>query len=134
MRFALDTNSVIHFLRGRGQVGARLRAVAPTDVGLSAIVAHELAVGVARSADPARHRRALDAFLSHVRVWPFDLADAEAAAQVRADLAGKGTPIGPYDSLIAGAALARGLTLVTHDTREFSRVPGLRLEDWYEGD
>lgn len=63
-------------------------------------------------------------------ILPFDAADARAAAEVRADLKRKGTPIGPYDTLIAGQALARGLIVVTGNRREFERVAGLRVEDW----
>ena len=78
-------------------------------------------------------RGAFDGFLTHIQVAPFDATDAERAALVRADLEARGTPIGPYDTLIAGMALARGLVLVTHHTREFSRVVGLRIEDWFTG-
>ena len=63
-------------------------------------------------------------------VLDFDKEDARQSGQIRALLAGKGTPIGPYDVLIAGQAIARNLTLVTHNTDEFRRVPGLRIEDW----
>lgn len=109
----------------------RLEATPPREVGIPTVVLYELAVGIARSAEPERRRRALATLLQLVRVLPFDEASARAAADVRMRLEAAGTPIGPIDTLIAGTALAHSATLVTHNTREFSRVPGLRIVDWH---
>lgn len=95
------------------------------------IVVHELWFGVAKSQEVAANAHKLSSFLlTQVETLAFEDADAKTAGEIRADLAHLGTPIGPYDTLIAGQALARGLTLVTANTREFSRVDGLKLVDW----
>jgi tRNA(fMet)-specific endonuclease VapC len=96
-----------------------------------AVVVYELETGLAKSAEPKRRRRQLDTLLSVVEVIPFGMDEARAAAKARARLEVEGTPIGPVDTLIAGVALAHRAVLVTHNTREFGRVSGLRLEDWY---
>ena len=133
MRFLLDTNAVSAILRparwpSRHRFMECMRQFASEDFGLSAIVVHEISYGAHRSAFPDEHLRNL-AQLNFVRLdWSAD--DAMVAGKVRAELAAAGTPIGAYDTLIAGQALARNLTLITHNTREFSRVPGLKLEDW----
>ena len=126
----LDTNTVIYFFKGRGDVARRLLAVSPADVGVPAIVVHELETGIAKSSQPRKRRAQLYALLDVVQVLPFDREAAGRAARVRARLEAAGTPIGPLDVLIAGTALRHGATLVTSNSREFSRVPGLELEDW----
>jgi tRNA(fMet)-specific endonuclease VapC len=128
VRFLLDTDTVIALMRGDPGLLARLRAHPPQDFGLPSIVAHELYHGAFRSARREANLARVEAL--RFEVVPFDAEDARAAGAVRAALAGTGTPIGPHDALIAGQALARGLTLVTHNTREFARVQGLRVEDW----
>lgn len=128
MRFLLDANAVIAILKANPAVIARLRAHAPADFGLPSIVAHELVYGARKSRRVAENLARLSAL--RFEVVPFDAEDAEAAGALRARLAAAGTPIGPYDVLIAGQALARGLTVVTHNTREFARVEGLLVEDW----
>lgn len=130
--YALDTNTVAYFFKGMGGVGPRLLAVPPSETTVSAIVAFELEVGVARSPEATRRREQLARFLATVTVIPFGREEAEVAAGVRADLERRGQPIGPLDVLIAGSALAHGAVLVTRNTREFSRVAGLRVENWYE--
>lgn len=96
---------------------------------MSAITASELFYGVARTGS-ARNVEVLRRFLAALDVAEFDASAAEVAGQVRSWLAGQGTPIGPYDSLIAAHAQALGVTLVTNNLREFERVPGLRLANW----
>ena len=128
--YVLDTNSVVFFFKGQGRVGERLLAQKPVEVALPAIVLYELEVGVVRSKAPARRREQLDTLLDATRVIPFGPAEARAAAQIRAEL-GSGEGIGPLDTLIAATALVSRGTLVTHNTREFRRVPGLSVEDWY---
>lgn len=129
--YDLDTNTVAYFFKGMGRVSERLLATPPAEISVSTIVAYELAVGVAKSPEATRRREQLHRFLSAVTVVSFGPAEADAAATLRADLERRGIPIGPLDVLIAGSALARGATLVTHNTREFQRVPGLRVEDWF---
>jgi len=129
--YVLDTNSVVFFFKGEGRVGERLLARKPTEVALPAIVLYELEVGVLRSRAPARRREQLETLLGATRIIPFGPAEALAAAQIGAALERSGEGIGPLDTLIAATALATRATLVTHNTREFRRVPGLRVEDWY---
>ena len=128
MRFLLDANAVIGLLGGNAGVLAGVRRHSPQDFGIPAVVAHELYYGAYRSAKQAQNLALLDSL--RLEVLGFDKEDAQAAGKVRAMLAESGTPIGPYDVLIAGQALARGLVLVTHNVGEFSRVAGLQVEDW----
>jgi tRNA(fMet)-specific endonuclease VapC len=129
--YLLDTNTLVYFFRGEGQVAQRLLAAAPSSIRVPAVVVYELETGLAKSAEPKRRRRQLDTLLSVVEVIPFGMDEARAAAKARARLEVEGTPIGPVDTLVAGVALAHRAVLVTHNTREFGRVSGLRLEDWY---
>ncbi len=131
--YALDTNSLIYFFKGEGAVGARLLATPPAEIAIPTLVLYELEVGLAKSSDPGRRRAQLDRVLELVTVVPFGLAEARAAARIRAALEASGTPIGPMDTLIAGVALANQATLVTRNVREFGRVAGLAVEDWFEG-
>lgn len=131
MIYALDTNSLICFFRGDGQVGGRLLATPPAQIAIPAVVLYELETGIAKSSDPVRRRAQLDRLLSVVSVLPLGPDEARAAADVRATLEAAGTPIGPMDTLIAGIALASRATLVTHNLREFQRVAGLVVVDWY---
>jgi tRNA(fMet)-specific endonuclease VapC len=130
--FVLDTNVVIHYFKGQGQVAERLLSTPPNEVALPSIAVFELEVGVLRSDNVARRREQLRLFLEVVATLPFGRAEATAAAQVRAALETQGLPIGPFDVLIAGTALAHHATLVTRNTREFGRVDGLTVENWYE--
>jgi len=129
--YALDTNSLIYFFKGIGRVGERLQKTAPDQVSIPAVVVYELEVGISRSPQPEKRRRALADLLEAVRVLPLDEAAARAAAQLRRVLERVGPPIGPFDTLIAGTVLAHSATLVTHNLREFARVEGLRVVDWY---
>jgi tRNA(fMet)-specific endonuclease VapC len=129
--FALDTNSLIHFFKGAGRVGEHLRSTSPREIGVPTVVLYELEVGVARSPQRENRRRALEAFLQVTHVLPFDEAAARAAAAARRHLEQAGTPIGPLDTLIAGTAMAHSAVLVTHNTREFARVHGLKVVDWF---
>jgi tRNA(fMet)-specific endonuclease VapC len=127
----LDTNSVVFFFKGEGHVAANLLARAPREVALPAVVLYELEVGVLRSKAPERRRVQLDALLGAIAVIPFGEDEARAAARIRAALEPAGEGIGPLDTLIAATALANGATLVTHNQRDFRRVAGLKVEDWY---
>ncbi|MGO8789635.1 MAG: type II toxin-antitoxin system VapC family toxin [Terriglobia bacterium] len=130
--FLLDTNTLIYFFKGQGKVAERLFAVPPGDVAISSVSLYEIEVGIAKSEHPAKRRGQFDTFLAVVSVLPFDRSAARAAATLRVDLEGRGLPIGPLDNLIAGVALAHRATLVTRNTREFSRLPNLAIMDWYD--
>jgi len=131
MRYMLAIDTCVALIRRRPpEIVARLTALAITEVCISAITAGELQYGAHQSSDPARNQAALAQFLLPRVVLPFDEAAAQAYGRVRAALEASGAPIGSLDALIAAHALAEGLTLVTHNTREFSRVTGLALEDW----
>lgn len=129
MTHLLDANAVIAMLNDSDSVVARrARKHKPSDVGISAVVAHELYYGAFKSQRVDRNVALVDAL--QFEILEFDQEDAREAGAIRALLATQGTPIGPYDVLIAGQAKARGLTLVTRNTREFRRVGGLRVQDW----
>jgi tRNA(fMet)-specific endonuclease VapC len=129
--FLLDTNTCVQYLRGKNALVRQRLAACPVDeVRLCSVVLSELYLGVLRSAQPAKNRADLDQFAAPFTSLPFDDAAAEVYARIRHHLESQGTPIGPYDLQIAAIALVSGCTLVTHNTAEFSRVPGLVLEDW----
>jgi tRNA(fMet)-specific endonuclease VapC len=128
VRFLLDSNAVIALLKGHRGFRARIGQHDPGDFAISAVVAHELYFGAYRSARAAENLARLDGL--RLAVLDFDKEDARRAGELRAALAAAGLPIGPYDVLIAGQALARGLTLITRNMREFQRVALLQAEDW----
>jgi len=128
VRFLLDTNAVIALLRRQADVTRRVRRHPSEDFGLSVIVLHELYFGSFRSRQAPRNQSLIEAL--PFDTLPFDKADARLAAAIRADLTAAGTPISTSDLLIAAQARSRDLTLITHNVSEFSRVPGLRWEDW----
>ena len=132
----LDTNTVSYVLRGEGGVGARMLSMKRDTVAIPAIVAYELRYGAARLDFARPSARTLSenigTLLAALRPVPFDDSCAAAAAVLRADLERAGTPLGPTDILIAATALATRSILVTRNTREFGRVRGLLLEDWYD--
>jgi tRNA(fMet)-specific endonuclease VapC len=131
VKWLLDTNACIAVIRQRPESALRrLRGKQVGQVGLSTITLAELEFGAAKSQQPARARAALREFLLPLEVVPFDEAAADAYGTVRAAMEKKGRPIGPLDTLIAAHALALGTVLVTNNTREFRRVPGLSVEDW----
>jgi len=131
MRYLLDTNICIFLIRERSP-GLRLAIgrQRPADVGLSVVTSYELHYGAHRSARLKQNLKALATFLRPFAVVPFSADDAVKAGELRAELERRGTPIGPYDLLIAAQAATRTLTLVTNNIREFARVPGLAVEDW----
>jgi tRNA(fMet)-specific endonuclease VapC len=129
VKYLLDTNAVIVLLNdGNSGLARRARRHQPRDVAISAIVAHELYFGAFKSQRAERNVALVDAL--QFEVVEFDHDDARHAGEIRAFLAIRGTPIGPYDVLIAAQARARDMILVTHNTAEFERVPDLRTEDW----
>ena len=134
MNYLLDTNAVIALLTDRPPtVRKRLRRVAARDasIGLSTVVLFELWYGVARSQRQRENAERLRVFLAgNVDVVPFEEEDAAIAGDLRAVLEAEGTPIGPYDLLIAAQSLRTGATLVTANVSEFRRVKGLPWQDW----
>ena len=129
----LDTNVVVALLNGKPASRRRYDTVrrAGASLALSVVVLFELRFGAEKSARPERNHGALDAFLRDgVEILDFSASDAREAGTIRADLRAKGTPIGPYDTLIAAQARRRSATLVTSNRSEFERVPRLALEDW----
>lgn len=131
MTFVLDTNTLVYFFKGIGQVGERMLSTPPSDIAIPALVLYELEVGIAKSSSSDRRRAEFDRVTEVVSILPFGRKEAQVAAAVRADLEQIGKPIGPLDTLIAGTALANHATLVTHNTSEFGRVPNLEVVDWY---
>jgi tRNA(fMet)-specific endonuclease VapC len=129
MRFLLDTNAVIELLRRPdGPILRRVRSHEPSDIGLSAIALHELYYGAFKSGRQEENVPLIDGL--RFEVVEFDGEDSRHAGEIRADLAKRGKPIGPYDVLIAGQARARELTLVSANASEFQRVEGLNVDDW----
>ena len=130
--FLLDTNTVVDYFRGKGKVAEHLFALPPSEVGLPAVVAYEVWIGVLGSQNAQRRQSQLERFLSVVAVVPFDAMVARRAAQLRHALERRGEGIGPMDTLIAATALAHNATLVTRNVKEFGRVQGLAVSNWYE--
>jgi len=129
--FLLDTNVCIRILNGSSPpVAARLQAANPAEVRLSAVVKAELLYGARKSTRIDDNLRLLRRFFIPFVSLPFDDRCAEEAGLIRLDLERSGRPIGPNDLLIAASARAHDLVLVTHNRREFGRIPGLRVEDW----
>ena len=128
MKYLLDANAIIALMKGSDAFLLRLRKHSPQDFAVPAIVAHELFYGAYKSIRKDENLARLDAL--QFQILEFDQDDARKAGEIRAQLNAAGTPIGPYDVLIAGQALARGLTLITHNTKEFGRIAALKIEDW----
>jgi tRNA(fMet)-specific endonuclease VapC len=128
VKFLLDTNAVIALGEGRGGLEEQMWQYRPEDFGLPAIVICELYYGAFISQRAEENRLRVEAL--PFTVLDFNREDARVAAQIRLQLERQGEAIGTHGLLIAGQALARDLTLVTHHTSEFCRVPGLRLIDW----
>ena len=130
MRYLLDTNTCIAVMRGDLKAVQRMAATSPGDCGISAITHYELHTGVAKCSNPVKEQAKVDLLLTTMHQLAFESTSARHAAQLRALLEAQGTPIGPYDVLLAGQALALSLILVTNNINEFSRVPGLPFENW----
>ena len=131
MMYILDTNTLIYFFKGMGNVSKRLIAIPPKDIGIPTIVLFELGVGIAKSTSPKKRQTQLKNFTSIVNILSFGYEEAKCVTSIRLDLEEKSIPIGPYDILIAGIALSNKGILVTHNTKEFERIEGLKIEDWY---
>lgn len=133
-RYLLDANACIHLLNGTSPaVAAELARCAPSQIRISSVVTAELLYGARNSSRVAENLRAVASFLTPFVSIPFDDACADSYALIRAELRRRGELIGANDMFIAATALTHELTLVTHNTREFGRVPGLVMEDWEAG-
>jgi tRNA(fMet)-specific endonuclease VapC len=130
LRYLLDTNIVIYTIKNRPpRVRERFNDLAD-QLAMSTVTLGELIYGVEKSQQPERNQTVIDGMASRLEVLPFDAQAAAHFGQIRADLTRSGRPIDPYGMMIAGHARSRGLILVTNNTSEFERVPGLRLENW----
>jgi len=129
--YVLDTNTLIYFFKGLGNVAENFLAVPPKDIGLPAIVVFELEVGIGKSTSPDKRKKQLQQLIDVVAVLPFGRNEAGHAAVIRTKLESMGRPIGPYDILIAATAVSNNGILVTHNIKEFKRIDGLKIEDWY---
>ena len=128
--YLLDTNTLIFFLKDIGNVSNMLLSKSPQNIIIPSIALYELEMGIAKSNNPRKRKKQLSDLISQVAIAPFGAKEAEAAATIRATLESKGTPIGPYDTLIAGIALSIKATLVTNNTKEFKRIETINIEDW----
>ncbi len=132
--YLLDTNACIALINGKpSSVRSRFQKALAADasVFVSSVVAFELWYGVAKSARPEANSQLVETFFAGpIGLLPFEFEDAKVAGRVRAALEATGKPVGAYDLLIAGQALRHELTLVTANVKEFSRIKGLRWEDW----
>jgi tRNA(fMet)-specific endonuclease VapC len=131
MRFLLDTNVCVVYLRGKNPlVQARFAAHSSADHYVCSVVVAELCYGAARSQSPAAEQAKVDGFLAAYQSLPFDDACARRYGPLCAGLAAAGTSIADLDLVIGSIALEHGLTVVTHNTKDFARIPGLNTVDW----
>jgi len=130
MKFLLDTDTCIYALKQNGNILRQLLSTPREDVAVSVITEAELRTGAAKSSAPVKTLHLIENFLRPLTLIDFTSDDAIAYAGVRARLERAGTPIGPLDTLIASQAVARRLTLVSNNEREFRRVAGLNVENW----
>ena len=131
MRFMLDTNICIYIIKKKPpKILKRFRTFELSDITISSITLAELEYGIAKSNRPQQNREALSGFLAPLEILPFDDHAASHYGEIRAYLESKGKSIGPIDMLIASHAISLSITLITNNTREFKRIPGLQLENW----
>ena len=131
MKYLIDTNIFIYLCKGTHPVIAdRVRVYGAGDIGISAISIAELEFGISKSTKPEKNRKIFQEFLLPFDILPFDSSAAIEYGIIRQHLEKSGSPIGPMDTLIAAHALSLGVCLVTNNEREFSRVTGLKVENW----
>ncbi len=135
MKYLLDTNTCIRFLNGRSEsIKKKMRITEPEEIVLCSIVKAELFYGSLKSKHPEKNLKKQYDFVNQFRSLPFDDSAAEKYGKIRADLEMKGQVIGPNDLLIASISIANDVILVTHNSNEFSRIDGLKMEDWELGE
>ncbi|WP_448786692.1 type II toxin-antitoxin system tRNA(fMet)-specific endonuclease VapC [Brucella intermedia] len=130
LKYMLDTNICIFTIKNRPQQLREAFNQFHDKLCISSVSLMELIYGAEKSAHPEKNLAVVEGFAARLKVLPYDEPAANQTGQLRAELARSGTPIGPYDQLLAGHARSRGLIMVTNNRREFDRVPGLRVEDW----
>ena len=132
MKYMLDTNICSYAQKRNSGVLSKLKNVWEQGIAISSITLAEMEFGIHASSNPEKYSIKLLQILSIMDILPFDSGAAEEYGKIRAYLQSTGQPIGPLDMLIAAHAKSKDLILVTHNTREFARVPELKIEDWYE--
>ncbi len=132
MKYILDTNTIIYFFKGTGNISHRLLSFPPKEIGIPAIVYYELLFGISKSVRQKEKIHQLRLLIDATTLIPFGEKEAHAAAKIRVNLEKRGLPIGPMDVLIGATALANRAILVTHNLKEFKRINRLEVEDWYD--
>lgn len=131
MKYLLDTCIISYFVRGEENILNQIKEKLPTELAISTITSMEIEFGLQLNFERSKKiKPIITALLNSIHIIPFTYEDGQAAAIVRANLKNNGTPIGPYDVLLAGCALNRKLTFVTANAKEFRRVAGLMVQDW----
>lgn len=130
LKYMLDTNICIYTIKNKPQAVREAFNQHYERMCISSVTLMELIYGAEKSASPEKNLRVAEGFIARLEVLNYGIDAAVQTGQIRAELAKAGTPVGPYDSMIAAHARALGLILVTNNTREFERINGLRLEDW----
>ncbi|MFJ2390864.1 type II toxin-antitoxin system tRNA(fMet)-specific endonuclease VapC [Pseudomonas koreensis] len=134
IKYMLDTNICIFTIKNKPQIVRESFNRHSGQLCISAITLMELIYGAEKSAAPEKNLSVVEGFVARLEVLAFDNDAAAQAGMIRSELARAGTPIGPYDQMIAGHARSQGLIVVTNNVREFERVSGLRIEDWVHPD
>ena len=134
IKFMLDTNICIFTIKNKPQIVREAFNLHDGQLCISAVTLMELIYGAEKSATPEKNLAVIEGLAARLQVLPFDNEAAAHTGMIRSELAKAGTPIGPYDQMIAGHARSRGLIVVTNNLREFERVKGLRVEDWAHPD
>jgi tRNA(fMet)-specific endonuclease VapC len=130
IKYMLDTNICIAVMKGRPAVQSKISNIDPAEIGISSIVLAELAYGVWKSSQKERNAQALTDFCSICSVWDWPAAAADTYGEIRGFLEQQGRIIGANDLLIAAHTKYLNAVLITNNTREFNRIPGLPIEDW----
>lgn len=130
LKYMLDTNICIYTIKNKPEAVRQTFVAHDGQMCVSTITQMELIYGAEKSSFPTSNLNIVEGFLARLEVKDFDPAAAAHSGQVRAELAKKELPIGPYDQMIAGHARSLGLIVVTNNLGEFSRVPGIRVENW----
>ncbi|MFV1982617.1 MAG: tRNA(fMet)-specific endonuclease VapC [Thiohalomonadales bacterium] len=130
LKYMLDTNIIIYTIKNRPIKVRKTFKKHDGQMCVSTVTVGELIYGAERSAQPEKNMEVIESMMARLEVLSFDTQDTYHFGQLRAELTNIGKPIGPYDTMIAGHARSRGLILVTNNTKEFKRVPGLRIENW----